>query len=258
MKKIITVALVIIISTIANAQTIPAATNAWVAKEKKYCKVTAKDYSTTPASNDLDFSNVLLNQNKADIVVGFIGNNKQRIQMLITGVKKDYTKKGVYQVQGKSYVKGNLCEFNGFIIVAGIFKATPLAYADGTPKEMGLLTAAYYFNEDASQKSTGHFEGVCLHKWIITQDDDLKSNDYEADADGFYNNQFVGFWESYKTKVKKPCNWGEYRIPLCGDLDQGAGQFEPAPKYLPFGWQDYLDKRNETENKARTKEWWED
>ena len=257
MKKLIPFIILLISNANANAQNIPATTNAWIAKEKKYCNVTTKDYSTTQASNDLDFSNVFLNQNKADIVLGFIGSNKQRVQLHITSVRKDYTRKGVYLVQGKSLVKSNLCVFDGFIIVAGLFKATPLAYADGTPKEMGLLTAAYYFNEDASQKNTGHFEGVCIHKWVLTQTDELKSNNYEMDADGYYNNQYAGIWQSYTTKAKKPCNWGEYRIPLCGDLDQGAGEFVPNKKYLPFGWQAYLNQRNETPNNGETTMWWE-
>ncbi len=257
MKKLITFTILLIANTFANAQTIPATANAWVAKEKKMCKVAAKDYSTTTAANDLDFSTILLGENKYDNFLGFIGSNKQRLQLHITSVRKDYTRKGVYLVQGKSLVKGNLCVFDGFIIIAGLFKATPLNYGGGTPKEMGLLTAAYYFNEDASQKSTGHFEGVCMYKWEITQDGELKINDNEADGDGYYNNQYVGIWQSYTTKVKRPCNWGENRIPLCGDLDKGEYNFEPAKKYLPFGWQTYLNERNENPNNGEVTMWWE-
>ena len=44
-----------------------------------------------------------------------------------------------------------------------------------------------------------------------------------------------------KADSMKRCNWGDYRIPNCGDLDIGAGGFSPADKYLTNGWQNYRD-----------------
>jgi hypothetical protein len=38
------------------------------------------------------------------------------------------------------------------------------------------------------------------------------------------------------------CNWGEIRIPFCGDLDGGAGEFIPNPKYVKNGWEDLIIK----------------
>ena len=120
---------------------------------------------------------------------------------------------------------------------------------------MGIVTTAYYFNEDPTQKNTGHFEGVLLAKWAINPANQLVYNDYENDFDGFYNNQYVGIWQSYATKAKKPCNWGDGCIPLCGDLNTNPYNFEPAKKYLKFGWQTFIDN---LKNSANLKPWWDD
>jgi hypothetical protein len=43
----------------------------------------------------------------------------------------------------------------------------------------------------------------------------------------------------YGNPKLKICNWGEFRIPFSGDLDIGAGEFSPNPKYFSKGWADY-------------------
>nr|MBP6410083.1 hypothetical protein [Pseudarcicella sp.] len=58
-------------------------------------------------------------------------------------------------------------------------------------------------------------------------------------SDGFFNNQFIGSWTSYKTNTSKKCNWGDYRIPESGNLDVGAGEFSVDEKYLKNGWKNY-------------------
>jgi hypothetical protein len=62
-------------------------------------------------------------------------------------------------------------------------------------------------------------------------------------ADGFSNNQFIGSWTSYKTDASKKCNWGDYRIPECGDLDIGAGELSISEKYSKNGW--WIKPKNE-------------
>ncbi len=35
--------------------------------------------------------------------------------------------------------------------------------------------------------------------------------------------------ENNSEKIKRADNWGDYRIPDCGDLDEGAGEFAYYP-----------------------------
>ena len=59
-------------------------------------------------------------------------------------------------------------------------------------------------------------------------------------TDGYDNCQYEGVWKSYKTSKEKICNWGDYRIPNSGDLDEGCGEFIPQEKYAGFGWKSYI------------------
>jgi hypothetical protein len=68
-----------------------------------------------------------------------------------------------------------------------------------------------------------------------------------------------------KTVQCLPCNWGDYRIPDSGDLDNGAAEFCVNPKYQKNGWENFVaaHESNSTESpeykKARMIEeqkWW--
>ena len=54
-------------------------------------------------------------------------------------------------------------------------------------------------------------------------------------ADGFRSNQCVATWTSYATRQRKPCHWGDFKIPSSGDLDPSVSDFEAAPKYVANG-----------------------
>lgn len=47
----------------------------------------------------------------------------------------------------------------------------------------------------------------------------------------------MGTWTEYNSNEMKCSNWGERRIPFSGDLDIGAGEFSPNPKYFDKGWE---------------------
>ncbi len=77
------------------------------------------------------------------------------------------------------------------------------------------------------------------------------------DADGYSNNLFTGTWSSYGGSMTKPCNWGDYRIPNCGDLDSGDGEFVPNEKYRSKGWQSYVDAMNAPlDTRVKQTPWW--
>lgn len=68
----------------------------------------------------------------------------------------------------------------------------------------------------------------------------------------------MGTWTSYATHQTLRCNWGDYRIPNADDFDIGAGEFSPADKYLPYGWQDVRDalNGNEAARRREAQPWW--
>jgi hypothetical protein len=198
------------------------------------------------------------------VVFGFIGDNCQRLRIKIISATRLPSKPDTYTVTGKSMVKNVVRAFNGTIKVtnARVYK-NPRTGLDQEYKEKikenGVAVGEYHFSEDRNQTSTGIFDGVFVTYWYIGRDGRLKYDNVELDADGYLNNQFVGTWTSYRTKESKSANWGDYRIPLSGDLDMGAGEFSPDDKYLPYGWQSYRDAYSNNDKRARREEekkWW--
>ncbi|HEY0658921.1 MAG TPA: hypothetical protein VGD05_10625, partial [Pyrinomonadaceae bacterium] len=103
-------------------------------------------------------------------------------------------------------------------------------------------------------------DGLLVTRWYIDRSGKLKYDNIEKESDSYSNNQFVGIWKTYRGDIIKISNWGDYRIPLSGDLDIGAGEFSPAGKYLQFGWQTYQDAYTDNNKQARQeeeKQWWQ-
>jgi hypothetical protein len=119
-------------------------------------------------------------------------------------------------------------------------------------KEQGIILGTYRLN----QKNNGNFEGIFSALWYIDRAGKLKYDHIEDFADPFRNNQFIGIWKSDDGKHFKKCNWGDYRIPQSGDLDIGAGEFYPNPKYKKLGWESYI-KSYESMNHSLDKIDWD-
>lgn len=198
-------------------------------------------------------------------VLGFIGDNFLRIRVKMISITRDPSNPLVYSVSGKTKVKTNTCTFSGTITITNIRSREKAhygvddEYARKEIRDMGIAVAKYKFIEDPKQPGTGTFEGVVVTNWYIDKNGKLLYDDIMSLADGFSNNMYVGIWKSYKTGAEKKCNWGDYRIPFCGDLDQGAGEFSPMEKYYANGWQSYVDayfKNNEQALALEKAEWW--
>ena len=71
---------------------------------------------------------------------------------------------------------------------------------------------------------------------IQKKDGSLHIDDIDCYSDSYCNNLYSGIWISYRSHRTKPCGWGQWRIPNCGDLDEGAAEFSVNPKYKANGW----------------------
>ncbi|MBB2148264.1 hypothetical protein [Pedobacter gandavensis] len=108
-----------------------------------------------------------------NLVYGIIGDEHQRLLIKILTVVKDQKNPKEYLIKGKSWVKGNVCDFNGKILIKEIrvSKRTNFGvddeFKDKGMKTQGLLTASYEFFEDKNQKYAGRFYGVLKTKWYV-------------------------------------------------------------------------------------------
>lgn len=203
----------------------------------------------------------LLTQTRNSSIFGFIGDNYQRIRIKLISVVKNKDNPSQYFVYGKSMVKDNVCEFQGTITITNVFN---YKNTDVPGVKQGKVIGDYLFYENPKQKHVGQFKGVFNTSWYVDKDGNLKYDDLADVADGFTNNEFVGTWTSYSGTLTKICNWGDHRIPMSGDLDDGTGEFHPSDKYQANGWLTYdqaysggisKDKEDEA-RKLEQREWW--
>lgn len=171
--------------------------------------------------------------------LGYIGDNYQRFFIHYTSVTKSKENPYQYIVTGKTKVKDNICSFTGTITVK---KATIETFREYPGYKEGLVVCDVLFYEDSTHAGSGVIAGQ-LHSGFSIN----KKGKFQYDAllfmtDGFDNNSCKATWTSYKTGKRKKCNWGDYRIPDCGDLDTGAGEIYINSKYKQNGWEAFRDE----------------
>lgn len=198
-----------------------------------------------------DFSSLWL-KTENDLVYGIIGDEYERILMKFIFVERNLNSSNEYLVYGKSSVKSRVCDFVGKITIIKIqeLKDQKLGvdeeYKNSEIKNQGLLTAKYEFFENKEQNHSGQFTGILQSEWYLDKDGKIKYNDIDLNADGYFNNAFVGIWKMYNSNIEKVCNWGDYRVPYTKcDFDIGAGELNISEKYNRNGW--WVKQK---------KEWW--
>ena len=111
--------------------------------------------------------------------------------------------------------------------------------SDDPRYKQGSVICDVNFYEDSSQASSGIIKGTLTSSFCINKKGELYYDAIMFAGDGFSNNECIAIWTSYKTGKSKKCNWGDFRIPDCGDLDIGAGEFSVSNKYVKYGWDNY-------------------
>jgi hypothetical protein len=216
------------------------------------------DLSAVIAADSIDIEGEGMVKN--DEILGFIGDNYQRLHIHFISIIQNPLDPYEYFAYGKTKVKENICSFQGTMKV---IKSKLYKESDFPDFKQGYAELKVNLYEDKKQKSTGFFSGKLKTYFIIDKKGVLKYDALLFEADGFFNNQFIGAWTSYKNKTDKKCNWGEYRIPESKNLDVGAGEFIVDDKYVKNGWeargQQYTETNSPEIQKARQKEkelWW--
>ncbi|WP_062056559.1 hypothetical protein [Aquimarina longa] len=197
------------------------------------------------SDNDLiNLTDILLD--KKFEFIGFIGNNKKRLNIIFNSIIRDSNDPTCYIIKGQSTVKStNLRLFKGDINVVSNYYFSKLDEDPMTSKEseqiikQGFSIAEFKLDEDSKFTATGVFKGYALIRWFVDKGNNIFYDRTQDDYDSYSNNQFLGTWTSYKTGKSSPVAWGQYRIPCSGDLDIGAAEFSPNEKYYKYGWADY-------------------
>jgi len=206
------------------------------------------DFSSVFVSDEFYSDNRNEKYNRVE-PIGYFGSNYQRIFVHFTSVIQDKENPLEYFVYGKTRLKDNISVFQGKIIIDKIIEYKRHEFPEFN---RGEITGEYVFFEDTKNSGSGKFKGNFNSNWLLNQDNKVEYDGMMLAADGFSNNQFEGVWISYNSGKEYTCNWGDYRIPSSGNLDNGAGEFFPSKEYLNRGWQTYIDQYGDP-NEAKTK-----
>ncbi len=167
--------------------------------------------------------------------LGYIGRDYQRFYIHFDAVEYEPASKS-FAVSGQTRVKEYYDRFHGHLWMDSL-KLIPRD--EYIPYQEGFIIGHYRFYEDSASATSGWFEGRFSTFIYIDSTGAIRYNDLWDGADGNENNQFEGTWTSYRSKLSKTCNWGDYRIPNSDSLDWGASEFYPSPAYTKKGWENY-------------------
>lgn len=194
----------------------------------------------------------LFTHTESSFIFGFIGSNFQRIQIHLARAMKSEKYPNQYQIEGRTKVRNNICDFKGTIAITSGRKQAKEKIIDGildgdekvasSIAVRGIAVSDCEFREDPNQKYAGVFKGKLTTYFYIDQRGIIHYDDLNNYSDRYFNNPFVGVWTSYNGKLIKKVHWGDWRIPYSGDLDIGVGEFWPAKKYLNNGWGFFKDE----------------
>lgn len=187
----------------------------------------------------------ILFKSNPDKYIGLIGTKKKKLDFVITSAIKNPQSIDAYLLSGFTIVGDNKRCFSGEVKIENILfnKKLDLGIDDwmkDSIKTQGIIIGKYTLYENPEETYTGVFTGEFLCKWYINKNNVIHYDNINIDSDSYFNNCFVGNWTCFKTKKTSVANWGQYRIPCSGDLDIGAAEFMPNPKYYDAGWRDYI------------------
>jgi hypothetical protein len=190
----------------------------------------------------IDLTNVFKN-NQAQYL-GYIGKNKKRIDFHLTSIKLDSKDSNCYLMEGKTDVyPGCSRHFTGKMNVDVHFKYSESLNNEVTVvdviEKQGFSILSYELKENCELSATGIFRGKVFVSWYLDTSGIIHYDDVLDYIPRYSNCQFIGTWTSFKTGKSKPVAWGQHRILCSGDLDVGAAEFMPNPKYSNVGWGDY-------------------
>lgn len=192
--------------------------------------------------DNVDLTNVFNNRKVA--YIGFVGENKKKLDFNIISIQRDSKNLLRYLVKGKTKIYSEKVKFfTGEFLLERQYKFSEKLDEDISHNneilKQGFSILDYELNEDNNIKNAGVFKGKILISWYI--DTSNKSN-YDDTLDyipSYTNCYFFGNWVGNNKNQKLLTSWSHYRIPCSGDLDIGAAEFSPNPKYNNQGWETY-------------------
>lgn len=176
--------------------------------------------------------------------LGYRGPQFKRLRVTFSSVKRSQSSRSTYEIRGSTKSNDQRCHFSGTLSITKISSYATLKSGiddsmKGEVQAEGELQGHYVLTEEtANPHCHGVFQGTATLYWYVNRKGQLLRDSIDEEySDNYKNNQYEGTWIQSHSGKAKPANWGEYRIPQSNDLDTGAGDFSPNPKYE--SWRGY-------------------
>lgn len=191
---------------------------------------------------------------------GFFGEDRYRIEFMITEVTKDPTYMNIYRIKGKNRHKKTITAFSGSFSILDIVEITDNNLDTATVNSMDIdhiyaASGKFMLDEDPTMtKTSGTFSGTTKMEFYTrkTQVPDLwyYSEGLPSQGSGI---RYDGTWTMYsKPEVVKPVIWASdlfrFADDILKDFSIGERSVEINEKYRHLGWDDFWDGQ----------EWWAD
>ncbi len=204
---------------------------------KQIDKLSKQHPANLPILN-YDFSEVWIDNG----YLGFKGDNYQRMRVAFTEGNKVATDE--YKLKGTVAIDAMSRPIECTLHIVSVVSRDGDETEDIATEKIYDLFGAYTINIYSTYgDSHGTQKGV-FYTSVYELDDTVSLNDLGGYADGWCNNLFCGWVINRKGKTQEKMHFGIGRIPDCGDLDVGVGEFIPNEKYYPYGWDNYMEELN--------------
>ncbi|MCG8186787.1 SH3 domain-containing protein [Tenacibaculum finnmarkense] len=205
------------------------------------------DFLNTDVSYSIDQGHVdltnIFRDNKIPYI-GFIGEKKKKIDIFITSIELDSKNPSHYLIEGSTQIYSEKTRhFIGKLLPDKQYKFSKkidedVSYSDSILKQdFSILT--YELKENDSLNNAGIFKGNLLVSWYKDTSSNVHYDDTLDYIPSYTNCYFFGNWVNNDRDEKLITAWSHYRITCSGDLDIGAAEFSPNPKYYNQGWKFY-------------------
>ena len=132
---------------------------------------------------------------------GILGDKYARIEIFIHP-EVERIDSLTFKVNGKSKVEENICDFTGEIHIEHIYNVWERANDPDSPNYY-VMVCNYLFTEDKAQYGTGFFKGTYGAYCYIDKANKMIRLDIDVGGGEFNKQNYVGIWQSYKTKAVK-------------------------------------------------------
>ena len=188
---------------------------------------------------------------------GFYGDERRRIEFILTSVERSFNDPFVYAVKGKNRYKTTISDFEGLIEIKEVARFTDPNLNTEYVEDMNVqknyaLSGEFRFDEDRSLSTSGQFMGTFKMDIGVSKDREPSlwffSKGTPADGCGY---RFDGTWTSYtKPDLKRTVIWSRDLFSFANDIlsefSYGERDVEINPKYRNLGWDTFWEGE----------EWW--